>query len=187
MQRREMRKVQKKPAHDTRCKRGDSKIHKKKPACSSAIRIARSRAEKVAQKKRKKVVNVRARAGKALQQGRPYTPNTEDAKLKKIAADVRRSIKKADNADKKSDAATATANRCQRLCNIGLERQTNIELRQNATDRNMMDLERQQAIAEHSLERRMEETELRWQGLRPCCHMTVPHRSNGPRAIDSVE
>ena len=129
------------------------------------------------------MTNVRARAGKALQQGRPYTPNTEDAKLKKIAADVRRSIKKADNADKKADAATATADRCEKLTKIGLVRQTKIELRQNQTDRDMQGLERQQATAEQSFERRMDETEARLQGF----ETLLPHRSNGLRVIDSVE
>jgi len=93
----------------------------KKPATRSvaATRIANIRAEKIAHKKiiaqKKQATNIRARAKKALQQERPYTPRTEDANLKKIVADMSRSIiKKVDNADKKSDNATTTAEQWQK-------------------------------------------------------------------------
>ncbi len=107
MQRREMKKIQKRPARVTRCKRGSSKIHKKPDTRSvDAIRMANTRAQKAAHKKKKQVTNIRTRAKKALQQERPYTPKTADTKLKKIVADMHRSItKRVDNTDRKSDNA----------------------------------------------------------------------------------
>ena len=102
-----MKKIQKRPARVTRCKRGSSKIHKKPDTRSvDAIRMANTRAQKAAHKKKKQVTNIRTRAKKALQQERPYTPKTADTKLKKIVADMHRSItKRVDNADRKSDNA----------------------------------------------------------------------------------
>jgi len=68
--------------------------------------MANTRAQKAAHKKKKQVTNIRTRAKKALQQERPYTPKTADTKLKKIVADMHRSItKRVDNADRKSDNA----------------------------------------------------------------------------------
>lgn len=179
-----MRKVQKKPACVTRCKRGDPKIHKKPNTRSvAAIRMANTRAKKVAHKKKKQVSNVRAQAKKALQQERPYTPNTEDAKLKKIAADVRRVVKKVDNADKKSDAATATADRCHKTTKHLLERNLTVEARQEQTDRHMQSLEMLQATAEQRFERRMEGTEQRLQDVERITEAIQCHRRE--TSIDS--
>ena len=119
-----------------------------------------------------------------MQQGRPYTPNTEDAKLKKIAADVRRFvIKKVDNADKKSDAATATADRCHKTTKHLLERNLTVEARQEQTDRHMQSLEMLQATAEQSFERRMEETEQRLQDVERITEEMQCHRRE--TSIDS--
>ena len=158
-----MRKVQKKPACVTRCKRGDPKMHKKPNTRSvAAIRMANTRAKKVTHKKKKQVSNVRAQAKKALQQERPYTPNTEDAKLKKIAADMRKFvIKKVDNADKKSDAATATADQCQNLAEDLVLRNLDIERRQNSSEEDIIRIERTLITTEQKCEK----FELRLQGF----------------------
>ena len=160
-------------------------MHKKPNTRSAAaIRMANTRAKKVAHKKKKQVSNVRAQAKKALQQERPYTPNTEDAKLKKIAADVRKFvIKKVDNADKKSDAATATADRCHKTTKHLLERNLTVEARQEQTDRHMQSLEMLQATAEQSFERRMEETEQRLQDVERITEEIQCHRRE--TSIDS--
>ena len=146
--------------------------------------MANTRAKKVAHKKKKQVSNVRTQAKKALQQERPYTPNTEDAKLKKIAADMRKFvIKKVDNADKKSDAATATADRCHKTTKHLLERNLTVEARQEQTDRHMQSLEMLQATAEQSFERRMEETEQRLQDVERITEEMQCHRRE--TSIDS--
>ena len=51
-----MKKIQKKPARVTRCKRGSSKIHKKYGTRSvAATRMANTRAQKAAHKKNKQI------------------------------------------------------------------------------------------------------------------------------------
>ena len=156
-------------------------MHKKPNTRSAAaIRMANTRAKKVAHKKKKQVSNVRAQAKKALQQERPYTPKTEDAKLKKIASDVRKFVI---NADKKSDAATATADRCYKTTKHLLERSLTVEARQEQTDRHMQSLEMLQATSEQSFERRMEETEQRLQDVERITEEIQCHRRE--TSIDS--
>ena len=158
-----MKKIQKKPACVTRCKRGSSKIHKKPDTRSvAATRMANTRAQKAAHKKKKQVTNIRTRAKKALQQERPYTPKTADTKLKKIVADMHRSItKKVENADKKSDAATATADQCQNLAEDLVLRNLDIERRQNSSEEDIIRIERTLIITEQKCEK----FELRLQGF----------------------
>ena len=135
-----MKKIRKKPARSTRCKHGALKNIHKKPSCQSAgaTKTAKHRAHKKAQhatqQKARQSNNVRARAKNAVKKGRPYSPSTDDAKLKKIAADVR-------CVGKKADAATATAERSERLCHFLHGRSANTEesvcklaLRQNDTE-----------------------------------------------------
>ena len=171
----EMRKVQTKPAR---------KILKKPAACSAGARRASKRradleAVKVTQKRRRQANNVRSQAKKALQKGVTYTPKTNDAKLKKIAADVRRIDKKADtaiktsnNANDNSHAAMDTAERCMRLVDItkniahrAHEVSGQNALRQIHTVRSVQAMEEHQAAFEERYERKSENIELRLQGF----------------------
>ena len=137
-------------------------MHKKPDTRSvAATRMANTRAQKAAHKKKKQVTNIRTRAKKALQQERPYTPKTADTKLKKIVADMHRSItKKVENADKKSDA-TATADQCQNLAEDLVLRNLDIERRQNSSEEDIIRIERTLIITEQKCEK----FELRLQGF----------------------
>ena len=97
-----------------------------------------------------------------MQQERPYTPKTADTKLKKIVADMHRSItKKVENADKKSDAATATADQCQNLAEDLVLRNLDIERRQNSSEEDIIRIERTLITTEQKCEK----FELRLQGF----------------------